>query len=73
MPKLISLTISGELLTALIDKVYQLPDDAVILKIVPESRANYSFEILIASREGKEIRECEIPYCEKRLTSTTLK
>ena len=73
MPKLISLTISGELLTALIDKVYQLPKDAVILKIIPEQRANYAFEILVASKEGIEVQECEVPYRDKRLMSGNVK
>jgi len=57
MPKLISLTISGELLTALISKIKPVPSDAVILKIVPSSDRTYSFDIIITTEEGNKIAE----------------
>ena len=57
MARLISLTISGELLTALINKIKPLPSDAVILKIVPSQDMAYSFDVILETKKGYEIPE----------------
>ena len=57
MPKLISLTISGELLTALISRIKPIPGDATILKIVPSQDMTYSFDVILETEEGHEVAE----------------
>ena len=55
MPKLILFTISGELLTDLLNKIHFLPSDATILKIVPSQDMTYSFDVTLETKKGYEM------------------
>ena len=62
-------TLTGECLLGLLDGVFDLPKDAVILKIVPTYRADYCFDILLTTKSKKywEIAEgSHFPRKEKR-------
>lgn len=60
MSKTVGFTIcvSGAALTAVIrEMVLGLPEDALLIKVVPSQDMSYCFDVLFASREGWEVGE----------------
>ena len=51
------LPISGELLERFLSSVRLLPEDVVILKIIPSLGGAYSFDVIMATEKGFKVAE----------------